>query len=120
MASKRAKSVEFNRPSFVALLFILGALTGGVIGIVGLLLAYAWSGRSPLAWEGTHYVYLMRSFWLGLVANLAGLALIWVGLVYVGAGLLSIVALWSLVRAIVSFANAIRRDVMPDPLTYLF
>jgi uncharacterized membrane protein len=120
MSSKANKALDFNRATFVSLLFILGALSGGLIGIVGLLLAYVWSGRSAPLWETTHYLYLMRGFWIGLLVNVAGAVLVWIGLWTIGGLVLTAVALWSLVRAILSFANTLRREPMPEPLTYLF
>lgn len=120
MTGKTSKGLDFNRPTFVALMFILGALSAGLFSVVGLLLSYAWSGRSAKSWEMSHYIYLMRGFWLSLAANLVAIVIIRLGLFTVGAGMLAIVALWSLVRAIMSFANAVRRDPMPEPLTYAF
>lgn len=120
MASKTSKTLEFNRPTFVGLLFVLGALSAGLFSLLGLLLAFAWSTSSTPSWQVSHYVFLMRGFWIALIVNIGAALLAWIGLWPFGAAIAALVGLWSLMRAVVSVSNALRREPMPEPLTYTF
>ncbi len=109
-------SFELNRPTVIGLLYAASYLTA-VTGIIGLVLAYVWRGEPHEPWEATHYRYLIRTFWIGLVAGVAGFITIIVGI-----GILILVALfvWSLVRVVLSLINAQKRMPMPDPDTLFF
>lgn len=107
---------EFNRPTIVGLLYVGSCLTG-VSGIVGLVLAYVWKGEPLQPWEDTHYTYLIRTFWIGLVASLVGVFTMLLG---IGFLILALTAIWALVRTVMSLVKAQARAPMPDPSTLLF
>lgn len=106
---------EFNRPTIVGLLY-LGSLITGISGIVGLVLAYVWRGEPHQPWEEAHYVYLIRTFWIGLAASVVGLVTIIIG---IGVLICLATAIWVLVRSIASLVRAQRREAMPDPRTLM-
>jgi uncharacterized membrane protein len=115
MASNPSSGFEFNRPTIVALLYLLGAVTG-VAAIVGLVLAYVWKGESHEPWEATHYTYMIRTFWIGLVVCIIGAVTTIIG---IGFLILLAVTVWVIVRSIMSLLNAQKRAPMPDPATFL-
>lgn len=106
---------DFNRPTIVGLLYA-GSLITGVSGLVGLVLAYVWRGEPHEAWEETHYVYLVRTFWLALAASVLGVLTLIIG---VGFLILLATCVWVLVRTVLSLVKAQQRAPMPDPRTFL-
>lgn len=110
-----AGAFDMNRPTIVGLLYLASWLTG-ITGIVGVVLAYVWRGEEHQPWEATHYTYLIRTFWIGLAGSVIGFVLM---IVLIGFPILLAVAIWVLVRSIMSLINAQKRAPMPDPQTLL-
>lgn len=108
-----AGGFEFNRPTIVSLLYIASCIVG-ITGIIGLVLAYVWGGEPHEPWEETHYIYLIRTFWLGLGAALLGVLTLIIG---IGFLIMLAAGIWVLVRTIVSLVKAQKREAMPDPRT---
>jgi uncharacterized membrane protein len=104
---------DLNHPTIVSLLYIASCVTG-VTAIVGLVLSYVWRGDTAGGWEQSHYTYLIRTFWIGLVAGFVGVIL---SAVLIGIPLLIAVAVWFVVRSVLSLVRAQRRESMPDPET---
>lgn len=104
---------DFNRPTIIALLY-LGSFITGISGLIGLVLAYLWKGEPHQPWEAAHYTYLIRTFWFGLAALVIGTLTIIIG---IGILICLAVAIWVLVRSLVSLVKAQRREAMPDPRT---
>jgi uncharacterized membrane protein len=115
MASNPPGGFELNRPTIVALLY-LASFVVGITGIVGLVLAYVWRGDNAEAWEAGHYTYHIRTFWIGLLASVLGVLLAIIG---IGFLILLAVAVWVIVRSVVSLLNAQKRAPMADPATFL-
>ena len=120
MASRpEAQGFDLNRPTIVALLILVGAVSG-LPTLIGAILAYVWRGAAENApWEESHYAYHIRGFWITVVAviGLAVLTLLSFGLL---AFLFPLISIWLVVRAVVSIAKAQRHEPMPDPNTYLW
>ncbi len=120
MASRpEAQGFDLNRPTIVALLILVGAVSG-LPTLIGAILAYIWRGAAENApWEESHLVYHIRGFWITIVA-----VIVCTVLTIFSFGLLSplfgLVSLWLIVRAIISIAKAQRREPMPNPNTYLW
>lgn len=106
---------EFNRPTIIGLLY-LGSVVTGVTFIIGLVLAYVWKNEPHSDWEDTHYRYLIRTFWLGLIGSIVGIVL-----AVVLIGFLVLMAVWVLVvvRSVLSLINAQKQAPMPNPDTWL-
>lgn len=102
---------DFNHPTIISLLY-LASMVLGVTAIVGVVLAYVWKGEAHAAWETSHYQYLIRTFWIGLVGALVGVMLM---IVLVGFLLLFAVGVLVLVRCVLSLVNAQKRQPMPNP-----
>ena len=107
---------DANRPSIISLLYLASFITG-ITGLVGIVLAHVWQGEQQEPWMQSHYTYLIRTFWIGLVASIiSGLMTI----VLIGLLMLPLVAIWVGVRSVLSLVKAQRKEPMPDPQTLLF
>ena len=111
-----ANGFDLNRPTIVSLLY-LGGIVTGFSALIGIVLAHVWSGEEDEAWMASHYTYLIRTFWLGLVGTLISLVLM---IVLVGFLTIFAVGIWTLVRSVMSLMKAQKRQPMPDPETFLF
>lgn len=108
-------SFEMNRPTIISLLY-LSSLILGVTAIVGVVLAYVWKGEPHEEWMESHYTYLIRTFWIGLVGGVISVLLM---VVLIGFLLIMAVSVLVIVRCVLALVNAQRRQPMPNPLTLL-
>lgn len=104
---------EFNRPTIVALLYLASCITG-ISALIGVVLCYVWKAEPHQPWEATHYTYLIRTFWIGVIGSLVGIVTLLVG---IGFLILLGIGIWSLVRTILSLVSAQKREAMKDPET---
>lgn len=107
---------DFNQPTIIALLYLASFIGLGLTGIVGVVLAYVWKGEPKAEWEVSHYRYLIRTFWIGLIGSIVGLSLLFV---LIGIPLLIAVCVLVIVRSVLSLVNAQKRQPMPNPETWL-
>lgn len=115
-ATPTTNGFEFNRPTIVGLLYVASCITG-VSAIIGVVLAYAWKGEPHQPWEETHYTYLIRTFWIGVIGTVVGVLTLLIG---VGFLILLGIGIWALVRSVLSLVSAQKREPMKDPETLLF
>ncbi|OCC24103.1 hypothetical protein MB02_08380 [Croceicoccus estronivorus] len=109
-----ASTFAFNRPTIISLLY-LGSCLLFVTGIIGLVLAYVWRGEPHEDWESSHYTYLIRTFWLGLLGTVVSTLLM---IVLIGFILLAGVAILVIVRCVLSLVAAQKQQPMPNPETW--
>jgi uncharacterized membrane protein len=65
--------------------FPLVAPLVGLVGIIGLILAYVKRGDAAGTWLQSHYRWLIRTFWFSLLWGLlGGLVLVTLGLILIG------------------------------------
>jgi uncharacterized membrane protein len=114
-ATPTGSGFDMNRPTIIGLLY-LGSYITGITGIIGLVLAYVWKGEPHEPWEATHYTYLIRTFWLGLIGGMIGFVTMFI---LIGFLILPAVGIWALVRVIMSLINTQKRAAMPNPETFL-
>lgn len=107
-----ASGFEFNNPTIISLLYLASYVTGGVTGIIGVVLAFVWRGEPGADWEVSHYQYHINSFWIALVGAVAGVLLM---IVMVGFLLIVAVAILLIVRSVMSLLNAQKHLPMPNP-----
>lgn len=110
-----ASGFEFNRPVVISILYLVG-LINGLTTVIGVILAYVWRGEPAEEWERGHYIYLIRTFWFGLLGGVIAAVLT---LVLIGFLSLGIVGLWMLARSVNSLVRAGARQPIPDPDTLL-
>ena len=102
---------DFNHPTIVSLLYLAGFITG-ISVIVGVVLAYIWKGEPHAEWEASHFRYLIRTFWIGLIGSIVSGILF---IVVIGLLLLPAVMILVIVRCVLSLLNAQKRAPMPNP-----
>lgn len=102
---------DLNRPTIISLLYLAGYFTG-VTTIVGVVLGYVWKNEPQGEWEVSHYQYLIRTFWIGLIGTIAGFVLL---VVLVGILILIAVAIQVIVRCVLSLLAAQKHQPMPNP-----
>lgn len=93
----------------------LAGLVIGISGLVGIVLAYVNRGKSE-AWIETHYTYIIRTFWIGLLYGLIACILM---VVLVGMVLIFAVAVWFIIRCIVGLQAAGRGEPVRNPQSWL-
>ena len=103
---------DLNHPTIVSLLYLGSYLTGGIAGIVGVILAFVWRGEGGEPWEESHYTYLINTFWIGLIGSIVSFILLFV---LIGILTMIAVAVWVLIRSVLSLVKAQKREPMPNP-----
>lgn len=114
-ASTNNSGFDFNRPTIISLLYAGGYVTG-ITAIIGVVLGYVWKGETHEPWETSHYQYLIRTFWIGLIGSVAGVIL---SVILIGILILLAVAVQVVVRIVLSMIAAQKREPMPNPDSWL-
>ena len=124
-------SDERTLPTVVYALYLFGLIAGVTI-LVGVIIAYANRGRSAMA--DSHFVFQIRSFWIGLglwfVAGLFGMwGWIWGVMPFIGffgwpfvmmsVSIVFLTHLWFAVRCILGLVYVSRGDAYPRPRAWL-
>lgn len=111
----QSSSFDFNHPTIISALY-LSSFVLGVTVIIGVVLAYVWKGETHADWETSHYDYLIRTFWIGLIGSVISFILM---IVLIGFLLWVAVAVLVVVRCVLSLINAQKQMPMPNPETWL-
>lgn len=98
----------------IYILYLVG-LVFGLTALVGVILAYMNRGKAD-AMAASHYTYLIRTFWIGLLYALVSALLMMVGI-----GFLLMIALfvWVVIRCIKGLQWVSRGEPVPNPETWL-
>ncbi|MCX8571859.1 MULTISPECIES: DUF4870 domain-containing protein [Hyphomicrobiales] len=99
----------------VIYILYLAGLVIGVSGIVGIILAYMNRGKAG-GFVETHYTWLIRTFWIGLLYALISFMLIFV---FIGFILMFAVAVWFIVRCIMGLQAVGRGEAIKNPESWL-
>lgn len=116
-------------PAVCYALYLLAFATGGLTALVGAVLAHAQQAQASATMR-THYTFMIRTFWIGLVALVASsiamgvgmiLSIILIGIPIVAlAGLMfAATAVWYGVRCIVGLVYLSRGEPYPRPYAVL-
>ncbi|WP_421865520.1 DUF4870 family protein [Parvibaculum sp.] len=114
-ATQPGATNEMDGPKLVYILYFI-SLAVGITAIAGLIVAYLKRGEAS-AGAATHYTFLIRTFWIGLLfAVISGITSI------IGIGVLLAIAtvVWFLIRTIKGFMLAIDGKPVPEPETWLW
>ncbi len=114
-AQGQSSGFDFNHPTIISALY-LSSFVLGVTVIIGVVLAYVWKGEAHADWETSHYQYLIRTFWIGLIGSVISFILM---IVLIGFLLWIAVAVLVVVRCVLSLINAQKQMPMPNPETWL-
>lgn len=120
-------------PAITYGLYLLAYATAGVTAIIGLILAYAQNGTAGPVMR-THYTYLIRTFWLGILFSVVSWVVGWllmivgvplsfiligIPMVIVGGLLLGVTAVWYGVRCVIGLVYLSRGEAHPRPYALL-
>lgn len=126
MPSSRAIPEDKTLAMVGYILLLLSFVTGGITGLVALIMAYA--NRSAASPElATHYTFQIRTCWIGLAALfMGGVLLFWgaiLAIILIGIPLLilaklvfSLTCVWYAVRSILGLIIVSRDEAYPRPL----
>jgi uncharacterized membrane protein len=87
----------------------------GLTGIIGLVIAYLNRNKAG-GYVETHYTWLIRTFWIGLLFSLISALLMFVG---IGFLLFFAVAIWVVVRLVKGLMALGKSQPIPDPQSWL-
>lgn len=134
-------AITVSRPAIVVILYLLNFVVGFSV-LVGVVLAYVWRREEATQdWERTHYTYLIRTFWIGLVICVVAM-IAWFGtffgvlafsethgdppspvfftVVFGIIGLWLLAAAWFTTRCVMSLVRTGNQLPMPRPKTWMF
>lgn len=86
----------------------------GITGLIGLVMAYINRGKAG-GFAETHYTWLIRTFWIGVLFTLVALVLTFV---LIGIPLMIAIAVWAIVRLVKGLMALNRNEPIPDPMTW--
>jgi uncharacterized membrane protein len=133
MTDNYATTEDKTLPAVTYALYLLGFATGGLTTIAGAVIAHIQQGASGPVMR-SHYTYLIRTFWLGIVFAIAGgivgavmmamgvvLSVILIGIpIMAAAGVVwCLTGVWFGVRCIVGLGYLSRGEAHPRPETLL-
>lgn len=101
--------------NIVYILYLIG-LFFGITGIVGVVIAYVNKDDAP-DWVQSHYRFQIRTFWIGLLLLVIGIA---TSLVLIGYLLLLLWMVWQIIRAVKGMKYLGKGEAHPNPTTWLF
>jgi uncharacterized membrane protein len=105
--------VDERQMALIIYILFLAPL-GGLTHVIGLVLAYVARDSAP-PWLQSHYTYLIRTFWMGLLYFVVALVLC---VVLIGIPLLAVAFLWFVVRCAVGLMRLFRNEAIPHPETW--
>ena len=118
-AAQQIKGFWF-RPSILNVKLVYAAyLTSLAIpfaAIIAVVFAYQSRRRGAAGWLASHYTYQIRTFWIGLGANIVATALSFAG---VGLLLFPLIAVWVVARAVNGLILVAQSDPVRDPESLL-
>jgi uncharacterized membrane protein len=97
--------------ALIIYILYLAGLVIGVTGLVGIVLAYINRGISG-GFVESHYTFLIRTFWIGLLYALISVVLM---MVAIGVVLMFAVAVWFIARCILGLQALQRGEPVKDP-----
>ena len=101
--------------ALVIYILYLASLVIGVTGIAGLVLSYINRGKAGGIVE-SHYTFLIRTFWIGLLYALIAVVLIFL---VIGFLLMFAVAVWFIARCILGIQALQRGEPIKNPQSWL-
>lgn len=109
-----------NTVKLVYILYIVGLMTGGITTLIGVVIAYVNRDSAP-EWIQTHYRFLIRGFWIGIVygfmAMIFAITIILLPLAWL-LGMFMLV--WVVVRAIKGIQVLGNNEPHPKPTSWMF
>ena len=99
----------------VIYILYLASLVVGVTMIVGVVLAYINRGKTG-GFVESHYTFLIRTFWIGLLYGLISVVLFFV---FIGVLLMFVVLVWFIARCVLGLQALQRGEAVKKPESWL-
>lgn len=96
-------------------LLIAGVPSGGILTLVALVMAYLNKMDAP-EWLRTHYVFQIRTVWIGLLLFVVGLMTV---VMIFGVLILSALGVWVIVRSAVGLSHLVKGRPYPNYRTWM-
>lgn len=109
-----ADGVKSN--ALVIYILYLVSLAVGLTSIIGVIMAYVAKGDAP-EWLKTHYIFLIRTFWIGLLYGFIGALLT---IVMIGFLVLLFVLVWWIVRCVQGMNHLSKNQPVPNYQSWMF
>ena len=106
----QAKNVKL-----IYILYLVSVVLG-ITSIIGVIMAYMNKAEAP-DWLKTHYQFLIRTFWIGLLYSVIGFILVFV---LVGFLVLLFVLVWLIVRCVKGMKLLDEGKPHPNPTGWMF
>lgn len=100
----------------IVYILYLASLIVGVTGIIGVIMAYVAKGEAP-DWLKSHYIFLIRTFWIGLLFAVIGIVLM---IVLIGWIVLLFTLVWWIVRCVQGLNYLGKNQAVPNYQSWLF
>ena len=104
-----------SNAKIIYILYLVGLIVG-ITGLVGLVMAYMNQEEAP-EWLKSHYQFLIRIFWIGLLYSVIGLILT---TIIIGLAILLFVLVWWIVRCVKGLQLLDKQQPIPNPTTWMF
>ncbi|AZO16469.1 hypothetical protein EJ069_18155 [Mesorhizobium sp. M2A.F.Ca.ET.043.05.1.1] len=101
--------------ALVIYILYLASFVIGITGIVGIVLAYINRGKAG-GFVESHYTFLIRTFWIGLLYALISVVLM---MLVIGFVLMLAVAVWFIARCILGIQALQRGEAVKNPQSWL-
>jgi uncharacterized membrane protein len=99
----------------VIYILYLASLLAGITAIIGLVMSYIAKDKDP-DWLKTHHIFLIHTFWIGLLYSVVSLMLLFVG---IGFLMLLGVLIWWIIRCVQGLDYLAKRQPIPAPRSWL-
>jgi uncharacterized membrane protein len=99
----------------VIYILYLASIIAGITAVIGLVMAYINLDKGP-DWLKTHHIFLIHTFWIGLLYSVVSCMLLFVG---IGFLMLLGVLIWWIIRCVQGLDYISRREPIPAPRSWL-
>ena len=100
----------------VYILYLVGIVTGGLAGLIGVVFAYVSQGEAD-DWVASHYRFQIRTFWISFVASIIVAILC---MIFIGLFLIPVLLIWFIVRCVIGLNRLTKKQPIGDPTSWLF
>ena len=97
----------------IYVLYLVGFVIG-ITAIIGIVIAYLNRNKAG-GFVETHYTWLIRTFWIGLLFSVISFILAFIG---IGFLLMIAVAVWAIIRLVKGIMALNKNEPIPDPNTW--
>lgn len=107
---------DYARSALIVYILYLVSLVVGITAIVGVVMAYLYRDGAP-DWLGSHFLFQIRTFWIGLLFSVVGAVL---SVVVIGWLVLALTAIWFIVRCVKGIKLLGGKEPIADPGSWMF